>query len=111
MFEGPKFSRTPKAGLDFIENQQCVMSVTPFCEFANVLDGREVRPHALVGLEHNASDIVRAHPPFIQRSKEQLEAGVLGPIAIGKRHLDNGWVFIDDPAFLSRNAAVLLRAY
>src|SRR3954463_1406367 len=84
------------------------MFLAPGSELAHVLDRGEIGTDTLVGFEHDPGDVLRAQVSPVQSRDEEIETGVLSPVTVGKRDLDDRRVFIDDPGFLTGNAARLL---
>src|SRR5262249_14449192 len=60
--------------------------------------------------EHDSGNVSRVHGFAFQRGQEQIETGVLRPVTIGKGDLDDVWILVDDPIFLSGNPSGLLRS-
>ena len=84
------------------------MLLAPCGELPNILDRGEIRTNALIGLEHHAGNIFGAKTFLFQSGQEQIEARVLGPIAVWKGDLNDGRIFVYNPRLLSRDPAGLL---
>src|SRR5262249_7334315 len=108
VFERPKFAGSTKASLHLVEDEQGIMVFAPGSQILDVLDGREIRANTLVTLGQGTSHGVGRYAAPVNRFEEGSEVGAHGPVAIGKRDLDDSGVFIDNPAFLARDAAGLL---
>ena len=101
----------PKPACTSSKISTTLVLLAPLGQLLHVFHRREVGPDALVGFHHHAGDVLRLQAALgSSAARKTLEAGVLLPVAVGEGRVDDGRVFVDDPALLPGHAAGLLRA-
>src|SRR5205814_335686 len=65
---------------------------------------------ALIGFEQHARHGLRLYSLLAETPLEEFERTVSSAVAIGKFHLHEAWIEIDDPFLEGRNTARLLRS-
>ncbi|MGC4052521.1 MAG: hypothetical protein QM757_24585 [Paludibaculum sp.] len=110
MLEAPERTGAAEAGLDLIEDEQGAVAVAPLPQGLDVLRRCKGGGTALVGFQHDRADLAGRHAVFGQGSLEELEAGVLGPVAVGEWDLDEAGIEVADPLLQDGDAAYLLGA-
>lgn len=79
------------------------MAVAPLAQGFNVLRRSKRGGAGLASLEHHGADLAGRDAVFGQRTFEELETGVLGPIAVGERDLDEAGIEYADPFLQNGN--------
>ena len=111
MLEAPQRAGATESGLHFVEHQQRAVALAPLAQAFGIGRRREGGRAALVGLHEHAGHVGGVDARIPQAALEQVEGGVLGPEAVGKGHLHEARVEIDDPFLQRWDAARLLRAH
>src|SRR5664279_1770835 len=110
MLVAPKRSSPTETRLHFVEHQQGVVAIAPRSQRLHVLNRRKRRRAALIRLHNDSADVVRGNALAGELGLKALETRVFGPETVGKWHLNEAGIEVDDPVFQRRNPARQLRS-
>ncbi|MPN19671.1 hypothetical protein SDC9_167043 [bioreactor metagenome] len=97
VFERPELASASKACLHFIEDQDHVVLAAPISHLAHIFNRSEIGANALVGFHHDTGHVPRFESCLLEGSEKGVEPGVLLPITVRERRIDDGRIQIDDP--------------